>query len=182
MENGITINLLPKTKKILGNEKFKYILVVISLVLAGAAVFLSVNLYFLGNIYKEQLSSLSSKIQAEESSIQALQEQEFLYIKSQDKLASIDKIIKLGQPVSLNINRFIDFLPQDIEIETLSITEKDFSVTVKTSSLFSLESFFELLIDKEKGGVFLENIVLIGINEDSQGFFKANVKAVIADI
>lgn len=177
MGNGLTINLLPKTKAILGGSKFKYIIVIGSLVLAGAAVFLSVNLYILGNIYKGQLSTLSSQIQVEESSIQAMAGEEASYVISQDKLAQISKLLLQGAPVSKKIDTFMQLVSKDLEIETLSITDKDFNVTVKTASLFSLESFFEALVNKDAGGVFLQNIVLLGINEDAQGFFKASIAA-----
>lgn len=178
MSEAKEVNLLLKTKDTsFFNKELKTKLTYIAISCSLLVVGLALSLFIIGRIYQKELTDLGQKTKSIEQEIQAAKNKEIQYRATNDKLVVAEKLI--GQPSSVAsfFEEFTNLLPPDTQIDSLSLTDTNFTANIVTRSLFSMELFLQDLSDLKKGGKFFTNIVAAAVSQDQVGFYSANIEA-----
>lgn len=149
LQDKITINLLPVELTLSKKERSHRLLITRgSISFLVTVVVITAVILFLRIGQTVRLHSLNSKIDSSKNSIQSYKDREGLVTLLKSRLDGINSIIKLDPIQSQAFNLIISLMPEDIDIvEFKADRNGTIGLTGKTSSLYSLKTFFNNLTD-----------------------------------
>lgn len=160
------INLVVgKKKEVIQREtqlKVTRFLAIASLVVV---ISLSVGVFLIN-----QLSGIQGSLQKEKDATQNIsffQKKIGTLLLTENRMKDIDTLIKNQSHLDVTIKGLMDGIPDDVRIDSLTMTRKDMTMTLVSSNLESINSFLDFIVSKVNNNQLLSKLTVNNIIADT---------------
>lgn len=155
----------------LGKKRVDNALRKVFIISAGVFILLvvvSIGLIIYRLVLKNTFDSLDAKERGIDQELLTLQLKKTKLLETKQRIGDINRIITKRAPTAVRINSMSQFVPEDVEVESLNGTDKEIVISLESENLDSLNQLLEekvaqLALDKGKG-ISTVNMQRFGLN------------------